>query len=110
LFRAQESEVGRGRGAGRIEGQTGGGVLGLQGKRDVPPATLRRMLTFPKIACFIGSDPKKPGLKLAPALKGIDVPNHVEKRLLADLFRILLCKIVPELENEPPHRRVMEIE
>ena len=101
---------GAGRRAGRVEGQAGLGVFGLERNGRLAAAAFGRVLALAVIARLVGGDAEQPGLKLALAVKGIEVPDDGQEDLLANLLRVLAREIVPKLKDEAPRRRVMPVE
>src|SRR5208282_4037004 len=59
---------------------------------------------------LVHGDAKKPGLKPAFALEGIEVFDDGQKNFLANLLAVFAGKIRRKLENKPPRRRVIQIE
>lgn len=110
LLCGDQLSIRAGSGRRQIEGKTVLRILGIQGKRDLPAAAFGRITAFAIIASFIGGDAEEPGLKLAAALKSLDVLDNGEKNLLANLLGIFTREIVGELENESGSGGVMEIE
>src|SRR5262249_53319743 len=61
-------------------------------------------------ARFVGGDAEEPGLKLAFAVKRIDVANDGKEGFLADFFGVLLREIRTELEDEAAGGGVVQVE
>jgi hypothetical protein len=59
---------------------------------------------------FVGGDPEEPSLKLALPLKGEDVLDDAQKRLLADFFHILGGETGTELVDKSSSGGVMPFE
>lgn len=95
--------------AGRINGQAGLGILGVQGKRDLPAAALGRAQALAVVVGLVGGDAKEPGLELAVALEGAQTFDDGQKGFLADFLHIFAVEIRRELEDETPRRRVVQI-
>ena len=68
------------------------------------------MLALAVIARLVGGDAEQPGLKLAAAVEGIEVPDDGQEDFLANLLHVLAREIVPKLKDKAPRRRVMPVE
>ena len=73
-------------------------------------AAFGRVLALAVIPRLVGGDAEEPGLKLAAAVEGIEVPDDGQEDFLANLLDVLAREIVPELKDKAPRRRVMPVE
>ena len=110
LLRVDQHIVGPQSCAGRVNGQPGLRILGLQGNRILSAATFGGAPVLPVIAGFVGGDAEQPGLEAALPVKGIKMLDDRQECLLGNLLRILAREIVPELEDEPSRRRIVQVE
>src|ERR1017187_10498713 len=86
LLDVHQGDVGRGNGAGRVDGQAALGVFGLKRNRGLAAAALGSLPPLAVIPGFVGGDAEEPGLKLAPAVEGIEVPDDGQEDFLANLL------------------------
>ena len=77
---------------------------------DLAAAAFGGMEALAVIAGFVGGDAEQPGLKLAAAVEGLEVPDDGEEDFLANLLDVLAGEIVPELEDKAPGGGVMQVE
>ena len=64
------------------------GVLGLERNGSLAAAAFGRVLALAVIARLVGGDAEEPGLKLAPAVEGIEVPDDGQEDFLANLLHV----------------------
>ena len=67
-------------------------------------------LALAVVAGLVGGDSEEPGLKLAAALKRLEIADDRQEDLLANLLHVLAREIMPKLEDKTPRRRVMPVE
>ena len=95
LFGTHEREVRRRGVAGRVEGQAGLGVFGLERNGGLAAAAFGRVLALAIIVRLVRGDAEQPGLKLAPAMEGIEVADDGQEDFLANLLDVLAWKSCP---------------
>ena len=82
----------------------------IERNRDLAATAFSGLLALAIIIRFIGGNAKKPRLKLAFPVKGIQMLDHRKESFLADLFHVLSAQIGPKLKNESCRGRVVPIE
>jgi hypothetical protein len=110
FFGGHDELVGAGQFGGRIEREAGFVILGLQGNGRVAAAALGGVAALAKIARFICGDAEEPGLKLALAVKRLEVADDGEKNFLANFLGVFVREIGAELEDETTGGGVVQIE
>ena len=59
---------------------------------------------------LVGGDAEQPGLKLTPAVEGIEVPDDGQKDFLANLLNVFAREVVPKLKDKASRRCIMAVE
>ena len=62
-----------------------------------------------KVARLVRRDAEEPGLKLAVAMKGVEVADDRQENLLANLLHVLAREVRSQLENKSPGGSLVEI-
>ena len=110
LFGGHELGIRTGRGGWRIEREAVLGVFGIERKGGLAATAFGGGTALAVIAGFVCGDAKEPGLKLAAAMKGIEILDNGQENFLADFLGIFPREIRCKLENESGGGGIMEVE